>query len=190
MQIQCLEGNHVFRWFRAILLNHREMKLVIDEPVIGHVENRAIFQEELRYVRSLFAVGIHGSLVHLRNIVCGTSGGGSDVTERPRPEEVTGRPPTGVQSPEWSAEKKGGVVKDEQRRKWANRTPGRAKTSGAECARRRSCQDSRSGNRCVNDRRRNRSVGNRWGRYMNYSSTSAAGGMLCQSQRGGDANRE
>jgi hypothetical protein len=25
---------------------------------------------------------------------------------------------------------------------------------------------------------------------MNYSSTSAAGGMLCQSQRGGDANRE
>jgi hypothetical protein len=48
------------------------MKLVVDEPVIGHVENRAISQEELRYVRSLFAIGIHGGLIYLRNIVCGT----------------------------------------------------------------------------------------------------------------------
>src|SRR6266851_10175235 len=147
MQIQCLERNHVFRWFRAILLNHREMKLIVDEPVIGHVENRAIFQEELRYVRSLFAVGIHGSLVHLRNIVCGTRGGDSSVTERPRPEEVTVRAPTGVQSPEWSAEKKRVFVNDQHRRKWANRTPRRSKTSRAECARRRGCRDSRSGNR-------------------------------------------
>jgi len=48
LQIQCAERNHAFHWFRALLLNHREMKLVVDEPVISHVENRAIFQEELR----------------------------------------------------------------------------------------------------------------------------------------------
>src|SRR3984957_17894794 len=178
MQIQCLEGNHVFRWFRAILLNHREMKLVIDEPVIGHVENRSIFQEELRYVRSLFAVGIHRSLVHLRNIVGGTRGGDSGVTECPRPEEVTGPPPTGVQSPEWSAEKKGGFKHDQHGRKWANGTPRRAKASPAERASRRCYRDSRSGNRCVEDWR----VETRWGRYMNYSSSSVIGGVLCHNQ--------
>src|SRR6202161_978701 len=104
------------------------MKLVVEEPVIDHVENRTIFQEELRQGRSLFAIDIHRSLIHLCNIVCWARGGDSRVTERPRPEEVTGRPPTGVQSPEWSAEKKGGFVNDQHRRKWANRTVGRAKT--------------------------------------------------------------
>ena len=37
----------MFRWFRAILLNRREMKLVVNDPVIGHVENRSIFQTEV-----------------------------------------------------------------------------------------------------------------------------------------------
>ena len=65
LQIQCLEGNHVFRWFPAILFNHGEMKLVVDEPVIGHVENRSIFQNELWLVQSLFTVDIDRSLIQL-----------------------------------------------------------------------------------------------------------------------------
>lgn len=112
------------------------MKLVVDEPVIGHIENRSIIQEELRQIRSLFAVGVHRRLVDLRTIGCRTRGGDSGVIERPEPEEVTGRPPTRVQSPERSAENK------KYRRKRANRTTGWAKTGCAECDRRRARRDS------------------------------------------------
>jgi len=72
LQVQCLKRHHMFRWFRAILVGHHEMKLIVDEPVVGHVKNGAIFQEQLRHVGSLVTIGKDGSRVHLRNIVCGT----------------------------------------------------------------------------------------------------------------------
>ena len=48
LQIQCVERNYFFRRFRTLFLNDHEMKLVVDHPVIAHVENRAIFKIELR----------------------------------------------------------------------------------------------------------------------------------------------
>src|ERR1700756_3200976 len=107
------------------------MKLAVDEPVVGHVENRAVFQKELGQVRSLFAVDIHRSLIRLRNIVGWTRGGDSRVTQGPRPKGVTGRPPTGVQSPEGSSEKSGRFKNDQHRRKSVDGTPSREKTRGA-----------------------------------------------------------
>jgi hypothetical protein len=86
LQVQCLERNHVFRRFAAILVNHLEVKLIIDKPVIGYIENRAIFQEQLWPVWSLLTVDIHGSRVSLGDVVCGRRGVDRGVPERPRPE--------------------------------------------------------------------------------------------------------
>jgi hypothetical protein len=48
VQKQGVAKNHGLLPLRPILLIHREVKLVIDEPVVGHVQNRSILQEELR----------------------------------------------------------------------------------------------------------------------------------------------
>ena len=48
LQIQLAEINCVFDPIRAGFLDRREVQLVVDEPVVGHVEDRAVLQIELR----------------------------------------------------------------------------------------------------------------------------------------------
>ena len=42
LQIQCVERNYFLRRFSALFLNNHEMQLVVDDPVIAHVENGTI----------------------------------------------------------------------------------------------------------------------------------------------------
>ena len=69
LQIQLIEWNHVFNRLHAWFLDHLEMKLVIDHPVIGDVENRAIFQKKLREVFSFVAVDVNRSLGRLQDVI-------------------------------------------------------------------------------------------------------------------------
>src|ERR1700746_650986 len=72
LQVECLERNHMLRRLCGIALNYLEVKMVIDDPVVGHVENRSVFQEELWQVLSALAINIHGTLVCWHNVVYGT----------------------------------------------------------------------------------------------------------------------
>ena len=122
LQIQFFEGNRVLYRRCACLFNHREMKLVVGDPVIGDVENRAIFQKELRRVLSFVAHDIHRRLGRLRDVVNWTGTGDCKRAESPRPELLTVRPPTGIKSPEWVAKHKGRSVDENHRRPRPNRT--------------------------------------------------------------------
>ena len=59
LQIKFFERNRVLDRILADRFRELEMKLTIDDPVIGHVQNRAIFQKELWKVLSLTAIDIH-----------------------------------------------------------------------------------------------------------------------------------
>lgn len=43
LQIEFVEGNHLLDRLRPIFFNHHEVELAIDDPVVGHVENRSVF---------------------------------------------------------------------------------------------------------------------------------------------------
>lgn len=45
LQFQSIERNQLLYWFRASLLDDCVMKLVINEPVIGHIEDRTILEK-------------------------------------------------------------------------------------------------------------------------------------------------
>lgn len=45
LQIEFVEGNHLLDRFRPLFFNHHEVELSVNDPVIGYVENRAVFQK-------------------------------------------------------------------------------------------------------------------------------------------------
>ena len=45
--VQIVESDHLLDGFRAGLIEHGEMYLVVDEPVVVHVIHRAVLQTEL-----------------------------------------------------------------------------------------------------------------------------------------------
>src|ERR1700747_3615708 len=129
LQIQCLEGNHFLCWFCAVLLNNREGKLIFAQPVVGHVQNRTIFQIKLRHVRSflaIIAIVDDWSLVSRRKIVHRAGRGDGGVVEHPGPEEITVCRPT-IESRQRSTENKGRPIHEEHWRKRAERPPRREK---------------------------------------------------------------
>ena len=122
LQIEFIERNRVLDRFLPDRFNHLEMKLVVDYPVVGYVQNCAVFQIKLREVLSFAAVDIHRRLGHLGNIVDRAGSRNRGLAERPRPKQFTIRRPAGIESPEWVAKEKLWTVNEDDRRDGANRT--------------------------------------------------------------------
>ena len=141
LEIEFLEGNDVLDGFT--LFEDGVMQLVVDEPVIGDVQDRAVLEIELGKIRSLFAIAVGV----LRILVCGGRGGvvvrsigierDGVVSQSIIPEEITRWPsPAGVESPTpppaptpseaviGTAPKNGIGIKGETRRNRLNRTRG------------------------------------------------------------------
>jgi hypothetical protein len=97
------------------------MKLVVDYPVVGYVQNCAVSKIKLREVLSFATVDIDRGLGRLGDIADGTGRGNRAVAECPGPKQFTIRRPAGIESPEWVAKEKLWTVNEDDREDGANR---------------------------------------------------------------------
>lgn len=116
LQVQFVEGNHLLCGSCPLLLADHEMKLAVDEPVVGHVENCPIVEKELREFPWFGAVDVHGFGCRWE-IVRGIprQDGHSIVQKCRRPELVTGCPPAEIGWPERAGDERENINLDDRR---------------------------------------------------------------------------
>lgn len=121
LQIQCVEGNHLLCRFSAFLFTRQEVKLAVDEPIVGNVESSAVVQKELGEFPWFCPVDIDGFRCGWE-IVDGIPGDERRgiVNECRGPELVTSCPPAKVRWPEWAGNERENINTDD----WWGRADG------------------------------------------------------------------
>ena len=102
LQVQFVERDNVLCRFHPFVFDNREMKLVVDYPVVVHKENCAVLQEELWDIWPLCAEdvewglrGVRGNRIRRVPVIEGHT----VVNEGRSPEGVAGCPPAEIGGP-------------------------------------------------------------------------------------------
>lgn len=111
LYIQFFEADHLLDGFRATFIEHGEMDLAIEEPVVVHAIDRAVFQKELRERVLIQAIDINtGRVRQGRGEIMFERIAGKEpivAAELPAPNRTAVNPPRGAKSrakiEEWGA---------------------------------------------------------------------------------------